>query len=248
MNHKMDHMLTIVLIFGTWFVLTLFFPPMVVPSIDSVARQVFHIMTTASLWTTMALTLGRLAAGLAVGILLGSVLGLLFGFWPRVESVLGPVLRIFQTVPPVCWVVLALVWFGFNGKPCIFIVVTATLPTVAINLCQGVRNIDPKLLEMARMYHFSKQKILMHVILPSLAPYIRSSLEIVVGGGWKIVVMGEVLTTSTGIGGAITTARLNIEPETLIAWSVILVSFCYLTHWILKCLFTGKGACTYEGF
>lgn len=94
-------------------------------------------------------------------------------------------------------------WFGFNGRPCVFIVAAATIPTVVINLCHGVRSVDRDLLEMARLYRFSRWKALWHITLPSIRPYFRSALEIVIGGGWKLAVMGEVLTTSSGIGGAI---------------------------------------------
>nr|MCR4707396.1 ABC transporter permease [Clostridiales bacterium] len=67
-----------------------------------------------------------------------------------------------------------------------------------------------------------------------------SALNIVIGNGWKLVVMGEVLTTSTGIGGAITTARLNIEPDAIIAWAVILVTLCFATEWLLRRLLFGR--------
>ncbi len=151
---------------------------------------------------------------------------------------------ILQTVPPVSWVVLALVWFGFNGKPCVFIVATATIPNMVINISSGIRSIDPELIEMARIYRFSRMKTLRHVILPSVRPYFRSALEIVVGSGWKLVVMGEVLTTNSGIGGAITTARLNVEPETIIAWAVLLVLFCFITQKLMNVLFRRKGGQT----
>ena len=72
---------------------------------------------------------------------------------------------------------------------------------VVVNLSEGVRNVDPKLLEMAHCYRFSRAKVLRHIILPSVKPYFRSALKISTGAAWKIVVMGEVLTTSTGIGG-----------------------------------------------
>ena len=103
-----------------------------------------------------------------------------------------------------------------------------------------MRQIDCKLVEMAYMYQLSRWQTFRHVILPSIMPYIYSALDIVISGGWKIAVMAEVLTTSTGIGGAINTARLNIEPETLIAWAVLLVLMCYFTQWILNKLFLQK--------
>ncbi|HJG85678.1 ABC transporter permease [Pseudoflavonifractor capillosus] len=144
--------------------------------------------------------------------------------------------------PPVCWVVLALVWFGFNGRPCIFIVATATVPTVVINLSHGVRGVDRQLLEMARLYRFSRWKTLRHVTLPSIRPYFNSALEIVIGGGWKLAVMGEVLTTNSGIGGAITSARLNVQPDAIIAWSFLLVVGCFLTQKLLRLICCRKGA------
>ena len=131
-------------------------------------------------------------------------------------------------------------WFGFNGRPCVFIVATATIPTVVINLCHGVRSVDRDLLEMARLYRFSRWKTLRHTTLPSIRPYFRSALEIVIGGGWKLAVMGEVLTTSSGIGGAITTARLNIESDAIIAWSILLVLGCFATQKLLRILFCRK--------
>ena len=187
-------------------------------------------------------TIFRLICGLGIGILIGAVVGLLCGLFKTLETVLSPFIGILQAMPPVCWVVLALVWFGFNGKPCIFIVATATIPTMVINLASGIRSVDPELLEMARLFHFSKPKILKHILLPSVKPYFRSALEIVIGTGWKLVVMGEVLTTSSGIGGAITDARLNIEPDAIIAWAVLLVLSCYLTQKLLRRIACRKEA------
>lgn len=233
--------LTAALLLGLWQLATLFFPPMVVPPLSNVAVRMYQIVTGEHFLPLVGTTLLRLLAGLGLGVALGAGIGLLFGLCKPLEDVFAPFVTILQTVPPVCWVVLALVWFGFNGKPCVFIVATATIPTMVINLSSGVRSIDPELIEMARMYQFSKSKIIRHVILPSVQPYFRSALEIVAGGGWKLVVMGEVLTTSTGIGGAITTARLNIEPDSIIAWALLLVLFCFLTQILLRLAFCRRG-------
>lgn len=234
-------LLSILLLGGMWQLATYFFPPMVVPPIPSVASQLVKIIANEEFVFIVGVTLMRLVAGLLIGIVIGAVLGLLFGFSEIIKDIMSPLINIMQAVPPVCWVVLALVWFGFNGKPCVFIVATATIPTVAINLSNGVHNIDQKLLEMAKLYGFSKAKTLRHIILPSVRPYFLSALEIVIGGSWKLVVMGEVLTTSSGIGGEITTARLNLEPDTIIAWAFLLVVLCYVTQKILKIAFCQKG-------
>lgn len=235
-------LLSVLLLLGLWQLATFYFSPMVVPPIPKVAVKLVEIIVKENFLTLISTTLLRLGAGLVIGIVIGVLLGLLFGLSKAAEDILSPFVGVLQAVPPVCWVVLALVWFGFNGKPCVFIVVTATIPTIAINLSSGVRSIDPALLEMARLYRFSKAKTLRHIILPSVDPYFRSALEIVIGGSWKLVVMGEVLTTSSGIGGAVNTARLNLETEAIIAWAFLLVVFCFLTQMLLKLVFCRKGA------
>ena len=228
------------LFLGLWQFATLFFSPLVLPPIPDVIARLVEIIGGEKFLPTVLTTVFRLIAGLGIGVLVGSLIGLLFGHSKTAEEMFSPFINILQSVPPVSWVVLALVWFGFNGKPCIFIVAAATIPTMVINLSSGIRSIDPSLIEMARLYRFSRGKILRHIIFPSIRPYFRSALEIVIGGGWKLVVMGEALTTNSGIGGAITTARLNIEPDSIIAWAVLLVFFCFVTQKLLRVLVRGK--------
>ena len=165
--------LGVCLLLGAWQLASLFFPPLVVSPIAQVLSTLFRLMTQSDFGATIGTTILRLIAGLAIGVGVGAVLGLLFGLCPKIEDVGTPLIHVLQAIPPVCWVVLALVWFGFNGKPCVFIVATATVPTVVINLSHGVRSVDPQLLEMARLYQFSRWKMLRHVTLPSIRPYFR---------------------------------------------------------------------------
>ena len=166
------------LLLGIWQLASLCFSPLVLPSVPQVMGTLAGLFREPDFWPTIGTTLLRLALGLGIGVAVGTVLGLLFGLCPKLEDVGMPFIHVLQSVPPVCWVVLALVWFGFNGWPCVFIVATSTIPTVVINLSHGVRSVDPELLEMARLYRFSRRKILLHVMLPSIRPYFFSALEI----------------------------------------------------------------------
>lgn len=235
------HIIGLMIFLALWQLLTLFFPPMVVPPIPQVLRKLMAIIQGKKFWSTLSVTICRFILGTLIGITAGGCLGILCGASKTAEDILAPFISILQVVPPICWVVLALVWFGFNGKPCIFIVATTSVPPMVLNLSKGIHSVDQDLLEMGRLYHFSHRKELLHIVLPSIRPFFLSALSIVVGSSWKLVVMGEVLTTSTGIGGAITTARLNIEPDAIIAWAVILVTLCFGTEWLLKRLLFGRS-------
>lgn len=225
--------LGVVLILIIWQSATLFFPPLVLPSPVSVVKAIGGILSSKESFSVILTTVVRLLLGLALGITIGAILGLVEGMNADIRAMLSPLMSLLQSVPPVCWVVLALVWFGFNGRPCVFIVAISTIPTIAINLSHGVLSIDKGLLEMARLYGFSRKTTVMEVMLPSVRPHFVSALEITAGSGWKLAVMGEVLTTSSGIGGEITMARLNIEPELIIAWSILLTLASFLTSRLL---------------
>ena len=229
------------IILGVWQVLTYFFSPLIIPRIPTVVACIKEIFTTATLYEMILLTTQRLIIGLGSGVLLGTILGLLMGYNSVIRKLLFPIINIFQTVPPVSWLVLALVWFGFNGKPVIFIIVTTTAPIMAITLCEGIPTIDNSLLNMARLYQFSFKKKLLHIIIPSILPHLRSGFQIALGNGWKIAVMGEVLTANDGIGGMIKNARINVAPEYVVAWSIVTVLLFYLSDIILKICIPRKG-------
>lgn len=236
-----DFLLAMGIILVLWQVLTLFFPPLVLPGIKSVILKLREIFTTPAFYKMIGLTMERMVFGLFIGVAAGLFLGILMGAVGRLRRLFMPMIGILQTVPPVSWVVLALVWFGFNGRPVVFIIVVSTIPVIAISVCEGFTRIDSKLLQMAFLYRFSHKKTLRHVIFPSITPYFQSAFRIALGAGWKIAVMGEVLTTSDGIGGMIKLARLNIEPDSIIAWSAVIVGLFYLSDFFIDRFFRGKG-------
>ncbi len=239
-SKRIYKVLSFSIVFAIWKVLTLLYSPLVVPTISSVFISLIHIFSGLEFYQMIGITVIRLTVGLTTGIAVGLILGILMGYHPHLKGIFSPIIGLFQTIPPVSWVVLALVWFGFNGKPAIFIVITSTFPIIAINICEGISNIDKNLLQMARLYRFSERKRFVHVVLPSIMPYFHSAFQVALGSGWKISVMGEVLTTSDGIGGMIKLARLNIEPENIIAWSIVIVMLFYLSDFLCKKVFLNK--------
>ena len=223
-----DRLWALVIVLAVWKALTLFYPPLVVPTISGVARQFAGIVTTAGGWSAVFATSVRLLAGLLLGVGAGAAVGAAMGWSPRLRGVCRPILGLMQSVPPISWLVLALIWFGFNGRPSVFIVAVSALPTMVISIMEGVVNVDAKLLEMGRAYRFGRRTMLRRIYVPSVLPHFRSGLRIAVGTGAKAVVMGEVLTTASGIGGAITDARMNIDPEGVTAWTLAMVLLYFL--------------------
>lgn len=232
--------LSLIIILLAWQVLSKIYSPIIVPSIKEVGHALIDIFTTKDLWQHIVITAKRLVIALSISLSLGSILGIIIGYNKKIELLLTPLISFMQSVPPISWLVLAIIWFGLDGKASIFIAVISTLPLVIIHLVESVRNIDHQLVEMGEIYKFSKKKMLTKIIIPSIVPYFQGCLQVVIGQGWKVIVMGEVLSCTNGIGGELTNARVNIETGYVFAWTIIIVTLFYITNKIMSYMFDTK--------
>ncbi len=196
--------------------------------------KIFEIFTHADLLQIIPVTVLRLVTSLALGTLSGFAVGFVCGISRILREIIEPIIGVLQVIPPVALLILAILWFGFNGKPAIFITVMAISPTMAISVQHGILNIDPNLMEMGRTFRLKKRSVFFNILIPSIRPSLASGWRISLGLACKTIVMGEVLTTPTGIGGALSQARMNLEPETVIAWTVIILFIFYLIDRITK--------------
>jgi len=148
----------------------------------------------------LGVTLARAAAGFVLALVLGGALGIAMASWSRLDRWLDPWLQLLLTLPAMVVAILAYVWLGLDEVAALVAVVLAKLPSMAVILRQGGRQRDRDLIEMARMFRFTRRQRLFDVLLPELAPYIlaaaRSGLSLV----WKIVLLVELLGRSDGIG------------------------------------------------
>ncbi len=225
---------SVLLIFALWYILSLFNNHNVIPKISTVFSTLAQILTSAEMLKNIAITFFRLFIAMSISISVGLLLGLLIVIVPKLKDIIKEMLNIFQVIPPVSVLIMAIMWFGLNGMPAIFIVVFSLIPLIAVYVIDATDNVDKKLLDMAKVFRLSKLDIIRHIYIPSIRTQFLTAIGIGLTMGAKIIVMGEVLTTSTGIGGMITTARLNLEPESVIAWTIIMVCLYYMLENILN--------------
>ncbi len=235
-----NKLISIAAIFLIWWVLSLIYPPIVIPKISAVFTSIVEILTSSKLWLEIGKTFSRLCWGLFFGITFGLLVGFFCGINKTFREISKNFIRILQVIPPVSILILTIIWLGYNGKPAIAIAAIAVFPTIVICVQDAILGLDKNLLEMARVFKFSRRQKIQKIIWPSIKPQFYSGLKISVGAASKTVVMGEVLTTVTGIGGQIVTARLNIESEKIIAWTVVSVGMYWIFDRIISLIFKPK--------
>ena len=178
----------------------------------------------------MLRTLLSYVLGIAAAVLLGTLCVRV----RAAEVLLSPLLSAIRATPVTSFIVLALVWLSSSRVPvlCGFLM---TLPVVYAALVQSARAIDPKLLEMARLYRFGSKKTLLHIYIPSVLPALTQSCLAAIGLCWKAVVAAEVIgVPKMAVGSRIYESKIYLETDSLLAWTLTIIALSVLLERVLR--------------
>lgn len=185
----------------------------------------FDMIFTFDYWLAITHTVYRGLIAVIITMLLGIGLGMTMGFNNIVRQLLMPYIKLLQAIPPISWLILALIWLTYNTVP-IFVMCIALIPIMTINTIEGIENIDPKIIEMAKLYKLSR-KTRLKIYIGEIFPYIFSGITIIIGQAWKISAFAEVLSNPKyGIGKELKWALNNLEIIDTLVWtlSIVLIS------------------------
>lgn len=197
--------------------------PLFLPGPLSVARRLGQLALTAPFWQTAALSLCRVLLGMLWGTVLGAALAVLACAGRWMDTLLSPAVRVIRATPVASFILLVFLWTDRNQVP-VIIAALMVLPVVWGNVVRGIRECDPKLLELAKTYRFSRLKTARLVLLPSVRPYFLSALTTSMGLAWKSGVAAEALVwPKLAIGTQIYNTKFYLETADLFAWTLVVI-------------------------
>jgi len=208
---------------------------------DIIAR-VAQWIATGSIWSHLAVTLEEALLSFVIGVGAGVVFGFLLARISFLADLLNPYIRVLNSLPRVVLAPIFLLWFGLGIWSKVALGVTVVFFIVFFNTYQGVREVDPVILNNARMLGASERQLVRHVLIPSALTWIFSSLHISIGFAIIAVVVGEYLGASHGVGYIISQAEGVFDTTGVFAGMVVLslvvllVSFVVnrLERWLLR--------------
>ena len=151
-----------------------------------------------SLIIAAKISLLRLLVAFSIALVLGTLLGLLIGTVPIVRSALGPLMLGLQTLPSICWLPLAIVWFGLSESAILFVTLMGALLAITIAVSDGILNIPPLYLRAGRMMGAKGPRLYWEVMLPAAFPSIITGAKQGWAFAWRSLMAGELLSVSTG--------------------------------------------------
>ena len=195
--------------------------PQVMPAPSSVLETAVNLARNGDLFVHLGVSLLRAACGFVIGGTLGLALGVIVGFSPLAQALLDRSVQMVRAVPFLAMLPLVIVWFGVGEVAKIFLVALAVLFPIYINTMLGIRQIDPKLMELGRVVGLERAAIVRRIILPGAMPSILTGLRYALAHAWLALVIAETLATTKGIGFLAMDAREFLNTNVIILTMII---------------------------
>jgi len=198
-------------------------PPYLFPTPQSVLESVRAGFTDRSFLIGLGVSMKRIGIGYGLSVLLGITLGFLISANEFLRDTVGGLVLSLQSLPSLCWLPLAVLWFGLTEKAILFVVVMGSLLAVTINTEMGVRHVPRIYLLAGRNLGANGLRLFLHVLLPASLPHLIAGLKQGWAFAWRSLISGEMIFVSLGLGHLLMMGRdLNDMSQVLAVMVMIM--------------------------
>jgi sulfonate transport system permease protein len=179
----------------------------------AVAQAAYGMIVSGELWNYLWPSLVIFAAGLTIAAVVGVATGLLLARFWVIDVAFGVYITFLYSIPAVALVPLIVLWAGFESTAKIIVLFLFAFFPMAINTYQGVKNVDPRLIEVGRSFRCSERQLWANIVLPGALPFIVTGLRLAVGRGLIGMVLADQYTAISGIGYLIVRTAATYQVE-----------------------------------
>jgi sulfonate transport system permease protein len=209
-------------------------PARILASPVSVLGELGTMLGSGELTHHLAVSLLRVSLGLATGVGSGVLLGLLAGLSRAGDAAIDPLVQIKRTIPVVALTPLFIVWFGIGEATKIGLIAFATAFPVYLNLHQGIRGVDRRLLDAARSFGLSRLRLVWHVVLPGALPSLLVGLRYSLSVSVLMLVIAEQVNATSGLGYLINDARETMRTDIIVVCLMIYALLGLGGDWLVR--------------
>jgi sulfonate transport system permease protein len=186
------------------------------------------------LYVDIAISTQRVLLGFAIGGSVGLVLGSLVGLSRLANVLLGPLIAALRAVPSLAWLPLLILYLGIFETPKITLVAIGASFPVFTALADGLRHVDPHLVEVGRAFGLNRFRLLTTVQLPAVLPALVSGLRLALAQSWLFLVAAELANSSIGLGFLLTDSQQNGRVDRLFLAIILFAILGAVTNGIIS--------------
>jgi len=206
-----------------WYCAVVWSGTKIFPSPREVVRGLAELIHEGVLYHDIIDSLRRVAIGYFAAVALGIPLGLLFGWYSAVNQVVNPVVQILRPISPIAWIPVAIILFGVGDYAAIFLVFLGAFFPIVVTCVDSVANVPLIYRRAGSNFGLTPPQLLSRVVFPAALPQILVGLRIALGIGWLVVVAGEMIAVSSGLGFLIIDSRNSGKRYDLVVGAMLLI-------------------------
>jgi ABC-type nitrate/sulfonate/bicarbonate transport system permease component len=208
--------------------------PLVVPPLSRILETFSSLVISGQIPLQIIASLKRALIGYALAAVVFIPLGILMGLFRVVRRALEVIIEMLRPIPPPVIIPVALLFFGLEDEMKIVVIFFSCAWPILLNTIDGVRNIDPLLVQTARTFGLSRLKIMRQVIFPASLPQIMTGLRVSLPIMLILVVISEMVGSSDGIGYFILDSQRRFKVAQMYAGMVALAILGYALNQIFN--------------
>jgi sulfonate transport system permease protein len=195
--------------------------PQVLPAPSKVFSTAIKLAATENLFGDLGVSLLRAAAGFAIGASIGLSLGVLTGFSRIAEAAIDRSIQMIRAIPFLAALPLVIVWLGVGEAEKIFLVALGVTFPIYVNTTLGIRQVDPKLIELGHIQGLKPLELIRRIVLPGALPSILTGVRYALATAWLALVVAETIGAQSGIGFLAMDAREFLRTDVIVLTIVI---------------------------
>ena len=203
--------------FGPW-------PHYLFPGPLATAESIARMIADGRMGAAVLRSAARLAQGYLLSAVVGIALGILLARKRWAQVTLRPLVLGLQALPSICWLPLALLWFGLSEAAIVFVVVMGSLLAVAISTEDGVAAVDPLLLRASGVLGIRGARFYLGVLVPAALPGIVTGLKLGWSFAWRALMAGELLFVAGGLGQLLQQGRELLDVAQVVGVMIAIVA------------------------
>lgn len=198
--------------------------PYVFPSPLDVWSTFVYLWQDNTILTAVAASMQRILLGYGLSIILGTILGLLIVRSPYLDRNFSMLVLGLQTLPSVCWLPFAILWFGLSENAILFVTVIGSVCAVSMAIESAIKNIDPLYIKAAKTMGATGWKLYRYVIFPASLPGVISGLKQGWSFAWRALMAGEMLVATKGLGYVLMMGRDLADISQVVAVMLLIIA------------------------
>lgn len=202
----------------------LLFPP---PGL--VFDSLLQVFADGSMVEAIIASMKRLITGYAIALLIGIPVGMLLGRVTLLDNTLGTLTLGLQALPSICWMPLAVLWFGLSEASMQFVVIMGSVMALILSVRDGVKNIPRLYIRASRVLGATGLKSYLYVIFPASLPSLLTGAKLGWSFAWRALMAAELIYVSTGLGSTLMMGRELHDMALVVATMLVIIAIGLIT-------------------